>query len=238
MYPGNRLIYNLFFPFDAFLFLCLLDKLVASKYPNMYRSEKLEGCFLSCDQLKCCRVIVNMQRGGPETPGGQRLLWLRWLRWLRWLFWMKLLWRIQLRAFCPWSCVAPTKPPWLLYFRKAWKLLVQDAAVWFRAGLRSVVCNHLTGATCLCSIYWLTWRAQAFGSPHNVRLELLVRVNWLIFLLGGSFFWQFMKGFSTSGFVSVVHVHLGGEGRRVVGIDFAPVAHEKCPTDNKEDEKD
>lgn len=36
--------------------------------------ECLEGSFLPCDQLQCSRVIVNMERGRPETPTNQRLL--------------------------------------------------------------------------------------------------------------------------------------------------------------------
>lgn len=66
-------------------------------------------------------------------------------------------------------------------------------------------------------------------------MELLAGVQWLSLLPVGGFLWQLVEKLGTSGLVPLVHVHLRGEGRWVVGIDLPLAAHDASTAEDEED---
>lgn len=55
-------------------------------------------------------------------------------------------------------------------------------------------------------------------------------------LRAGGLLRHLVEGLAASTLVLLVHIHLGGEGRRIVGIDFPPVAQDGRTADNEDDE--
>lgn len=172
-----------------------------------------EGRFLSCDQLQGRGIAVEVERGRPRSPVGRARLGVFVI-----IIIVLILWGGELSCSC---LSGPIRSP-----------------LWLGIVLWPVAGRILPASSRLRGIAGLARRAQASRRPHDVGLELLVKVHLLGLLLGGRLLRHFVEGLGPSGFVSPVHIQFRGEGGGVVSVNCVPATHEKGPAHDEEEQED